>query len=120
MEPQQFHSISCSFCYHAGVDGSSVVASAKHPGSDGLHVEVRLTLRERDDPNFSFLQLEGHWTQGTQVIIIITIILIINILILIISSFLYADLNLKTCFGRCWRFGSELVPEQEPGGSNVR
>lgn len=31
---------------HAGVDGSSIVTGTKHPGSDGLHVKVRLTLRQ--------------------------------------------------------------------------
>lgn len=47
--------------YHAGVDGSGVVTGTQHPGSDGLHVEVRLTLSQRDDPNLPLLQLEGHW-----------------------------------------------------------
>lgn len=52
-------------CYHAGVDGSSFIAGTKHSGSDGLHVEVGLTLRQRDDPDLPFLQFKGHCTKNT-------------------------------------------------------
>ena len=50
--------------HHARVHGASLVSSTKHPGGDGLHIKVTLTLRQTDDPYFSLLEFEGHYGES--------------------------------------------------------
>lgn len=47
--------------YHARVYCARLVASTYHPGGDGLHVKVGLTLLQRNNADFSLLQLKRHW-----------------------------------------------------------
>lgn len=60
-EIKHLHTHTHTARYHAGVDRSRLVTCAQHPGSYGLHVEVRLTLGHGDDPDLPLLQFEGHW-----------------------------------------------------------
>lgn len=47
--------------YHAWVDCAGLIAGTYHPGGDGLHVKVGLAVLQRDDADFSLLQLKRHW-----------------------------------------------------------
>lgn len=47
--------------YHARVNCARLIAGTDHPGGDSLSVKVGLTLLQRNDADFSLLQLKRHW-----------------------------------------------------------